>query len=93
MLYMAENACKWRHLPKEFGNWNTLYVKITRWAKMGVLQKIFEALRGNGVCDIMFMDATIVKVHPTLRARLKKGQTKHWAKQRRTDNKDSCACA
>ena len=43
---------------------------------MGVLQKIFEALRGNGVCDIIFMDATIVKVHPDAAGALKKRANK-----------------
>lgn len=32
VLYVAENGCKWRALPKEFGNWNTVYVRIHRWA-------------------------------------------------------------
>jgi len=72
MSYIAENGCKWRCLPKEFGNWHTLYTKITRWAKKGILQKIFEELRGNGFCDIMFMDSTIVKVHPDATGALKK---------------------
>jgi len=72
MLYMAENACKWRCLPKEFGNWNTLYVKITRWAKKGILEKIFETLRNNGICTTMFMDSTIVKAHPDAAGALKK---------------------
>ena len=72
MLYMAENGCKWRCLPKEFGNWNTLYVKITRWAKKGILEKIFETLRNNGICETMFLDSTIVKVHPDAAGALKK---------------------
>jgi len=24
LLYIAENGCKWRGLPKEFGNWNSI---------------------------------------------------------------------
>ena len=27
-LYMLENGCKWRSLPKEYGNWNTIYVRL-----------------------------------------------------------------
>ena len=44
ILYMAENGCKWRALPKEFGSWSTIYKKFIRWAKNGVLQRIFAAL-------------------------------------------------
>jgi len=25
VLYVAENGCKWRSLPKEYGNWNSIY--------------------------------------------------------------------
>ncbi len=25
MLYVAEQGCKWRGLPRRFGNWHTIY--------------------------------------------------------------------
>jgi transposase len=28
ILYVAEPGCKWRGLPKRFGNWHTIY---THW--------------------------------------------------------------
>ncbi len=64
MLYIAENGCKWRALPKELGNWHTLYTKITRWAKSGVLERVFNQLKNCGIIEIMYLDSTIVKVHP-----------------------------
>lgn len=71
MLFIAENGCKWRSLPKEFGNWHTIYMKINRWAKNGVLEKIFASLRDDNA-NMMFLDATIVKVHPNGTGALKK---------------------
>ncbi|MDR0454905.1 MAG: transposase, partial [Deferribacteraceae bacterium] len=38
ILYINENGCKWRALPKEFGNWATIYKKFSRWTKSGVIQ-------------------------------------------------------
>ena len=76
MLFIAENGCKWRALPKEFGKWNTLYTKITRWAKSGLLEKIFAELKSNGIVEIMFLDSTIVKVHPHGVGALKKTESK-----------------
>ena len=32
-LYVVENGCKWRSLPKEYGDWHVIYVRINRWAK------------------------------------------------------------
>jgi transposase len=28
VLYIAENGCTWRALPKEFGNWNSIYSEL-----------------------------------------------------------------
>ena len=32
VLYVAENGCKWRALPEQFGNWHTIYTRLRRWA-------------------------------------------------------------
>ena len=45
ILYITENGCKWRALPAEFGKWQTIYKKFNRWAKNGVIQRIFAALQ------------------------------------------------
>ena len=44
ILYVTEQGCKWRGLPKRFGNWHTIYVRMNRWAKNGVLDQVFEQL-------------------------------------------------
>jgi len=41
VLYVAENGCKWGGLPKEYGNWNSIYKKANRWSKQGVLERVF----------------------------------------------------
>jgi len=30
VLYLVENGCKWRGLPKEYGNWHVIYVRVNR---------------------------------------------------------------
>ena len=49
ILYVIENGCKWRALPKEFGNLHTIYVRMNRWSKNGVFEKLFEALQKEGI--------------------------------------------
>ena len=39
ILYVAEQGCKWRGLPKRFGNWHTIYTRMNRWSKNGVLDE------------------------------------------------------
>ncbi len=68
VLYVIENGCKWRALPKEFGNWHTIYTRLNRWSKNGTLDKIFTALQTEGIIDIrtefVCIDSTSIKVHP-----------------------------
>jgi len=68
ILYVTENGCKWRALPKFYGNWHTIYTRMNRWSKGGVLQRLFEALQTEGIIRIRMeavcLDSTTVKVHP-----------------------------
>ena len=45
ILYVAEHGCKWRGLPARFGNWHTIYTRMNRWSKNGVLDQVFELLQ------------------------------------------------
>jgi len=79
LLYVTENGCKWRALPKEYGNWHTIYVRMNRWSKNGVLQRVFEALQMEGIIRIrveaVCLDSTTVKVHPNGTGALKKEES------------------
>jgi hypothetical protein len=44
-LYVAENWCKGRVLPKHSCPWLTVYVRMGRWAEKTFLDKIFECQR------------------------------------------------
>ena len=76
ILYVAEHGCKWRGLPKRFGNWHTIYTRMNRWSKSGVLDRVFEELQRAQVVRIRIeavsLDSTIVKVHPDGTGALKK---------------------
>jgi transposase len=76
ILYVAEHGCKWRGLPKRFGNWHTIYTRMNRWSKCGVLDRLFEQLQHAQIIRIRIeavsLDSTIVKVHPDGRGALKK---------------------
>ena len=77
ILYVAEQGCKWRGLPPRFGNWHTVYTRMNRWSKNGVLDRIFEYLQREQIVRIKLeavsLDSTIVKVHPDGTGALKKG--------------------
>ncbi len=68
MLYIIENGCKWRALPREFGDCHTIYARFGRWSKKGTIDRIFEELQNKNIIDIrteiVCIDSTTVKVHP-----------------------------
>ena len=76
ILYVAEHGGKWRGLPKQFGNWHTIYTRLNRWSKNGVLDRIFTQLQQAQIIRVKLeavaLDSTIDKVHPDGTGALKK---------------------
>jgi transposase len=74
LLYRCENGCKWRALPETFGAWHVIYVRLNRWAKNGVLERVCAALQGEGLqgISVVSLDSTAVKVHPDAHGAVKK---------------------
>ena len=75
-LYAFEHGCKWRGLPQRFGNWHTLYTRISRWSKAGVLDRIVAELQEAHILrlriEAVSLDSTDIKVHPDGGRALKK---------------------
>ena len=42
-MWPSRNAVAW--FTGRFGNWHTIYVRMNRWAKNGVLDRVFEKLQ------------------------------------------------
>src|SRR5437762_11876943 len=68
ILFVAEQGCKWRGLPKRFGRWHTMYTRVNRWPKNCVFHRVFEKLPIKQIVRIRIeafsLDPTSVKVHP-----------------------------
>jgi transposase len=96
VLYVAEQGCKWRGLPKRFGRWHTIYMRMSRWSKAGVLDRVFEKLQLEQIVRIKLeavsLDSTSIKVHPDGTGALKKRTTVHRQVPRRVEHQDSYGC-
>lgn len=82
LLYICENGCKWRRLPKEYGNWNAVYKRFNRWVKAGIIEKMFRELHVQNAFDInpedllkRLIDSMTVPVHPDACGAFKKTGT------------------
>ena len=68
ILFIAEQGCSWRALPERYGPWHTVYMRMVRRARRGVLQRVFVELQEQQLARITMtaasLDSTSVKVHP-----------------------------
>lgn len=68
ILHVAANGCKWRCLPERYGPWHTIYTRMMRWSRAGVLDRVFEQLQRQRLMHVRIeavcLDSTIIKAHP-----------------------------
>jgi transposase len=82
LVSICVSGCAWRSLPASFGPWHTIYMRLSRWAKNGVLERIYGQLREehilNGPISVVSLDSTSVKAHPGAAEALKKTENRRW---------------
>jgi transposase len=44
MMWMARTGSQWRHLPDEYGKWNSVFRRYRRWVETGVFDAMLETL-------------------------------------------------
>src|SRR6516225_9545138 len=62
VLWIAKTGAPWRDLPERFGPWGSVWKRFDRWAKKGVWERVFEALRDPDL-EWMIIDSTVVRAH------------------------------
>jgi transposase len=74
IIFVIRNGLRWRDAPAAYGPPKTLYNRFIRWSRLGVFDRIFEALAAQGgKPDRLMIDATHLKAHRTAASLLKKG--------------------
>ena len=77
VLFRYRAGIAWRDLPERFGDWQMVWQRFDRWAKAGVLDRIFKTLARDHDNEYMMLDSTIVRAHQhSAVARKKTVQTK-----------------
>ena len=73
-LQSAVVSLQWKDAPKHYGPHKTLYNRFIRWSRLGVFDRIFAGLAGEGPKpERIMIDATHLKAHRTAASLLKKG--------------------
>jgi transposase len=65
IFWIMRTGAPWRDLPTEFGDWNSIWRQLRRWANSGIWDTILEAFGGSAISDaaLQMVDATIVRAH------------------------------
>ena len=63
VLWIARTGVPWRDLPDTFGNWNSIFVRFSRWSKGGVWDRLFAAMADDPDFEYIMIDSTIVRAH------------------------------
>ena len=63
VFWRVRTGSPWRDLPKDFGNWNSIFKRFRRWAKAGVFESLFNAISGDPDLEYALIDGTIVQTH------------------------------
>lgn len=74
IVYVIRNGLQWKDVPIGYGPHKTLYNRFIRRSRLGVFDRIFAALAGEGPKpERIMIDATHLKAHRTAASLLKKG--------------------
>lgn len=74
IVYVIKHGLQWKDAPKDYGPHKTLYNRFIRRSRLGVFDRIFVALPGDGPKpERIMIDATHLKAHRTAASLLKKG--------------------
>lgn len=65
ILWVTRTGSQWRHLPDEYGKWNSVFRRFRRWVEGGVFDAMLETLsdlaRRDRRADMV--DSTVIRAH------------------------------
>ena len=63
VLYGFRTGVPWRDLPERFGCGVKVQTRVSRWAKAGVWERVFQPVAADADNEYAMIDSTIVRAH------------------------------
>ena len=63
VFWIARSGSQWRLLPKEYGNWNTVYRRFSDWTNKRIWHKMLYYFQSDADMEYIMIDSTILRTH------------------------------
>jgi transposase len=63
ILWVLRTGAPWRDMSERYGNWNSVFVRFTRWSKLGVWDAPFETLASLALLWQIYSGRRSLQIH------------------------------
>lgn len=64
VLWISRSGVPWQQMPKQYGKWNSIYKRFSRWCERGVWEKLHGECSNDPGLEHLLIDSIIAHDHP-----------------------------